>query len=86
MMPENYKGWSANVNLVSHQFSLRVAAFPHLGDPTGGRGRDLSGAALNTSPICLTTNDIGRNHDCPVTPKSGVRKPAFWRQKNKNQD
>jgi hypothetical protein len=86
MMPENYKGWSANVNLVCYEFPLSVASLSHFGDPSRRGRRDLSGAALDTHPICLTTNDIGRNHDRPVTLKSGVRKPAFWRQKNKNQD
>ena len=82
----NYKGWSANVNLISHQFSLSVASFAHLGDLARGCIGDLSGATLETTPICLTTNDIGRNHNRPVTPKTRVGEPAFWRQENKNQD
>jgi hypothetical protein len=86
MMPENYKGWSANVNLVCYQFSLSVPSLSHFGDSSSRRGGDLYRTALNTGPICLATNDIGRNYHCPVTPESGVRKPAFRRKKNKNQD
>lgn len=86
MMPENYKGWSANVNLISYQFSISIAPFSDGGDLASWPCGDFFCAALNSFPICLSANDIGRNNYRSVTPEFSVFKPTFWRQKNKNQD
>jgi hypothetical protein len=86
MMPENYKGWSANVNLISYQFSRSIAALSDGRDPPHGPSGNLLCPTLNPFPICLSANDIGRNNYRSVTAEFGVFKPTFWRQKNKNQD
>lgn len=85
-MPGKYKRWSAYVNLVCDQFSFSIDFWADRGYPPSGPCGNLFCPTLDIVSICLTPNNIRRNNDRPLPAKSGIRKPAFGRQKDKNQD
>jgi hypothetical protein len=60
MNPKNYREWSADVNLISHQLSTNIAYFSHPGDMTLGPAGDLFRPLFHGRSICLTANDFSR--------------------------
>src|SRR5438046_1815504 len=89
-MPENYKAWSANVNLISDQFPRFVPLVAYLNDLSIGPARYQPDAPLNLFPIRRAPNDIRGQHDRGLRGVAAtilsVFKPAFRCQKNKNQN
>ena len=89
-MPENYKAWSANVNLISDQAPRSVPLLAYFSDLSIGPARYLPDAAFDLSPVRMAPYYIRGKHDGGLRRVAAtiltVFKPAFRCQKNKNQN
>ena len=84
MNPKNYREWSADVNLVSDDFSRAIAEWPDVGDYAVRPVSEVFCTLFNGASICLIAKDFTRNHHRSRMPKFAVLKPRFWRQKDEN--
>jgi len=75
MNPQNYREWSADVNLVSDKLPCAIAQWSDVCDSAVGPVRDLFCALFNGASICLIANDFSRNYHGSPTPKFTVFKP-----------